>query len=46
MQEVMTNKHKKKETLKDLGLAAIDSYVIFDQMARNDSKNGKLLHTR
>ena len=31
--------------MKDLGLAAIDSYVIFDQMARNDSHNLTLVTT-
>ena len=30
MQEKMTSKQYKKQKLRDLGLAAIDSYVIFD----------------
>lgn len=43
MSEKMESKHYKRETLRDLGLAAVESYVIFDQMKRNDSKNVKLL---
>ena len=43
MSEKMENKQYKRETLRDLGLAAVDSFVIFDQMARNDSKNVHLL---
>jgi len=39
MSEKMESKQYKRETLKDLGLAAVDSFVIFDQMQRNDSKN-------
>ena len=45
MKEKMTNKQYKKEKLRDLGLAAINSYVIFDQMSRNDSKNMGLIQT-
>jgi hypothetical protein len=45
MKDKMTSKQHKKQKLRDLGLAAIDSHVIFDQMARNDSTNAKLFGT-
>ena len=32
--------------MKDLSMAAVDSFVIFDQMARNDSKNVHLISSR
>ena len=46
MTEKMESKQFKKQTLKDLSLAAVDSFVIFDQMARNDSKNFHLVSSR
>ena len=46
MTEKMESKQFKKQTLKDLSLAAVDSFVIFDQMARNDSKNYHLISSR
>ena len=41
----MTSKQKKKQQLRDLGLAAVDSYVMIDQMQRNDSNNYQLKGT-
>ena len=45
MKDKMTNKQYKKTAKRDLGLAAIDTHVIFSQMERNDSENFHLLHT-
>lgn len=45
MRDKMTNKQYKKQKLRDLGLAAIDTHVIFSQMERNDSVNFKLMNT-
>jgi ATP-dependent Clp protease ATP-binding subunit ClpA len=45
MSEKIENKFVKKEKLRDLGLANIDSYVMIDQMQRNDSKNYELKKT-
>lgn len=42
MKDKMTSRQIKKTKKRDLGLAAIDSYVIFDQMKRNDSTNTQL----
>lgn len=45
MKEKMESKKEKKAQMRDLGLAAIDSYVMIDQMQRNDSTNYKLRGT-
>ena len=45
MKDKMESKNVKKTKLRDLGLAAIDSYVMFDQMQRNDSEDYKLQST-
>ena len=45
MKDKMTNKQYRKEKLRDLGLAAIDSHVVFAGMARNDSTNVGLVST-
>lgn len=37
MRDKMRTKKEKKAKLRDLGLAAIDTYVMIDQMQRNDS---------
>ena len=45
MKDKMISKQYKKEKKRDLGLAAVDTHVIFTQMERNDSKNYKLVKT-
>ena len=45
MKEKMTSRHTKKLEKKDLGLAAVNSHVIFTQMARQESKNHHLVTT-
>ena len=46
MTEKMESKQYKRETLKDLSLAEVNNFVIFDQMARNDSKNHHLVNSQ
>ena len=45
MKKKMKPLHKRKEPDRDLGLAAIDSTVMLEQMARNDSHNFHLMKT-
>lgn len=45
MKEKMEGKKEKRAKLRDLGLAAIDSYVMIDQMQRNDSMDHRLQAT-
>ena len=45
MKDKMTNKQYKKQKQRDLGLAAIDTHVIFKQMERNDSVDHQLIST-
>lgn len=45
MKDVMISKQYRKPKNKDLGLAAIDSHVIFAQMARQESKDHSLKKT-
>ena len=46
MEEKMESKQFKRDKLKDLSLAAVDSFVVFDQMARNDTKNFHLVNSQ
>ena len=45
MKDVLQPKQYKKPKIRDLGLAAIDSHVIFSQMQRQESKNFQLTNT-